>query len=307
MGNGHHHDHSHHGHHHHHDHGVDAEGRLKAVFFLNLGFAILELIGGLFTNSMAILSDALHDLGDSLAIGLSWVFQRISRKKRDKQFSYGYRRFSLVSATISSLILLAGSVVIIIEAVPRLWNPEPVKTMGMLLFAVLGILVNGFAAWKLWGGRGINEKAVRLHLLEDVLGWAAVLIGSLVIHFTDWFFIDPLLSIGIAAYILTGVYRNLSDTLTIFLQAVPVDVSIKEVKEKLTSLPHVTDAHDIHIWTLDGQYNVLSCHLVIDQPLPYQDIVQLKAQARKVVHEFKIDHQTIEVELEDEKCGYEEC
>ena len=285
----------------------DAPGNLKAVFFLNLGFAILELIGGLFTNSMAIMSDALHDLGDSLAIGLSWVFERVSRKKRDKQYSYGYRRFSLISATVSALILLAGSVIIIIEAIPRFWNPEPVKTVGMLLFAVLGILVNGFAAWKMWGGQTANERVVKLHLLEDVMGWVAVFVGSIVIHFTDWFFVDPLLSVGIAAYILVGVFKSLSGTLTIFLQAVPADISVADIKEKLIKLPHVVDAHDIHVWTLDGQYNILSCHLVVAEPLPFDEVVRLKGQARKLVQEFNIDHQTIEVELRDEDCGYENC
>ena len=292
---------------HHHPPVHDASGNLKAVFFLNLGFAILELIGGLFTNSMAIMSDALHDLGDSMAIGLSWVFERVSRKKRDRQYSYGYRRFSLISATVSALILLAGSAIIIIEAIPRFWNPEPVKTIGMLLFAVLGVLVNGFAAAKMWGGKTANEKVVKLHLLEDVMGWVAVFVGSIVIHFTEWFFIDPLLSIGIAAYILIGVFKSLSETLTIFLQAVPVDISVADIKEKLIKLPHVIDAHDIHVWTLDGQYNVLSCHLVIAEALPFEEIVHLKGMARKLVQEFNIDHQTIEVELEDEDCGYEDC
>lgn len=288
--------------------GADEDAsKFRTVFFLNLGFAILELIGGIFTNSMAILSDALHDLGDSLAIALSWIFQRISTKKRDRQFSYGYRRFSLISATISSLILLAGSAIIIIEAIPRFWNPEPVKTLGMLLFALLGILVNGFAAWKMWGGKTANERVVKLHLLEDVLGWAAVLVGSVIIHFTDWYFVDPLLSIGIAIFILTGVYRNLNDTLTIFLQAVPTDVSIQEIKERLLTLPHVSDAHDIHVWTLDGTYNVLSCHLVLDENVPSEEIIRIKAEARKVVHGFNIDHQTIEVELKDEACGYDDC
>lgn len=298
----------HHGHHHdHHHHPHDGSGKLRAVFFLNLGFAILEIIGGLMTNSMAILSDALHDLGDSMAIGLSWIFERVSRKKRDKNFSYGYKRFSLISATISGLILLAGSVVIIIEAIPRFWNPEPVQTLGMLLFSLLGILVNGAAAWKLWGSTTVNERVVRWHLLEDVLGWVAVLIGSIVIHFTDWYFIDPLLSIGIAAFILTGVYRTLSETLTIFLQAVPEDVSIAEIEEKLRALDHVTDVHDIHIWTMDGQYNVLSCHLVVDEAASVKAITEIKRNARKVAGSFGINHQTFEVELKDDLCEYQDC
>jgi len=301
---GHHHDHSHG---HQHDHPHDTSDKLKAVFFLNLGFASLELFGGLFTNSMAILSDALHDLGDSLAIALSWIFQRVSKKKRDKHFSYGYKRFSLISAAVTSLILLSGSIFIIVEAVPRFWNPEPVKTLGMLLFAVLGILINGAAAWKLWGGNSLSERAVKLHLLEDVLGWVAVLIGSIVIHFTEWYFIDPLLSVGIACFILVGVYRTLSETLTIFLQAVPADVSIPEVRARLMAIEHVVDVHDIHVWTMDGQYNVLSSHLVIDEGLPMPEISKIKREARKIVKDFGVHHQTFEVEVKDDLCEFEDC
>jgi len=301
---GHHHGHSHG---HQHDHPNDTSDKLRAVFFLNFGFAILELFGGLFTNSMAILSDALHDLGDSLAIALSWIFQRVSKKKRDKYFSYGYRRFSLISASVTSLILLSGSIFIIIEAVPRFWNPEPVKTLGMLLFAILGILINGAAAWKLWGGNSLNERAVKLHLLEDVLGWVAVLIGSIVIHFTEWYFIDPLLSVGIACFILIGVYRTLNETLTIFLQAVPADVSIPEVRARLMAIEHVVDVHDIHVWTMDGQYNVLSSHLVIDQRCPMPEISKIKREARKIVKEFGVHHQTFEVEVKDDLCEFEDC
>ncbi|MEQ9376196.1 MAG: cation diffusion facilitator family transporter [Imperialibacter sp.] len=300
------HQHGHHqGHHHHHEH--DSSGKLRAVFFINLIFAILELIGGLLTNSMAILSDALHDLGDSMAIGLSWIFERISRKKRDKNFSYGYKRFSLISATISGLILFAGSVIIIIEAVPRFWNPEPVQTFGMLIFSVLGILVNGAAAWKMWGGKTANEKVVKWHLLEDVLGWVAVLIGSIVIHFTDWYFIDPLLSIGIAVFILFGVYRTLSETITIFLQAVPDDVSVKVIHDQLMTIDHVSDVHDIHVWTMDGQYNVLSCHLVVEDDASSQVVAAVKRDARKVATSFGINHQTFEVETTKDVCEYEDC
>jgi cobalt-zinc-cadmium efflux system protein len=295
----------HHGHHHHHEH--DSSGKLRAVFFINLIFAILELVGGLLTNSMAILSDALHDLGDSMAIGLSWIFERISRKKRDQNFSYGYKRFSLISATISGLILLGGSVIIIIEAVPRFWNPEPVQTFGMLIFSVFGILVNGAAAWKMWGAGNANEKVVKWHLLEDVLGWVAVLVGSVIIHFTDWYFIDPLLSIGIAVFILFGVYRTLSETVTIFLQAVPDDISVKAIHDQLITIPHVSEVHDIHVWTMDGQYNVLSCHLVVDDDTSATEVKNIKKQARHIASSFGINHQTFEVETMDDVCEYQDC
>ena len=188
-----HHEHHHHGHHHHGD-----VKNLGIAFILNVCFTIIEIVGGILTNSVAILSDALHDLGDSLSLGLAWYFQRLSEKGRDRNFSYGYKRFSVLGALITSVVLVIGSVIIIYSAVSRLQHPQISNGLGMLGLAVLGILVNGAAVVRLKGSSSVNSRAVMLHLMEDVLGWVAVLIGSLFIYFFDWQIIDPILSLMIA-------------------------------------------------------------------------------------------------------------
>ena len=193
---------------HNHNHGNNDVKNIKTAFFLNFAFTIIEFIGGVLTNSMAILSDAVHDLGDCITLGFSWYFQKVSKKPRTQDFTYGYKRFSLLGAVINSVILLVGSVVILINAVPRLFNPQQPDVKGMLLLAVLGVVINSIALFRLRKGSSINEKVVSLHMLEDVLGWVAVLIGAGVMYFVDAPIIDPILSIAIALFILVNVFRK---------------------------------------------------------------------------------------------------
>ena len=172
-------------HHHHHDHSHDT-GNIKVAFFLNLSFTIIEIIGGLMTNSMAILADALHDLGDSLSLGISWFLEKVSEKKPDETFTFGYARFSLLAAFINSMVLIVGSTIILYHVIPRLLNPEPVEASGMLLLSILGIVMNGLAVLRLKKGSSMNEKVVTWHLMEDILGWVVVLVASIVLMFVDW-------------------------------------------------------------------------------------------------------------------------
>ncbi len=190
---------------------------LRTAFFLNLVFTLLEIVGGLMTNSIAILSDAVHDLGDTLSLGLAWQLDRVAQRGRDQQFSYGYRRFSLLGAIISTVVLIIGSMFILIEAIPRLFTPEHANAQGMIFFAVLGVVVNGLAALRLRGEKSLNARAIAWHLIEDVLGWVAVLVVSIVLLFTDFYILDPLLSILITIYILYNVLKNLKQTLAVFL------------------------------------------------------------------------------------------
>ena len=290
--------------HHHHHHG---EGNIKVAFFLNLGFTIIEIIGGFYTNSLAILSDALHDLGDSLSLGLSWYFQRLSKKGRDNTFSYGYRRFSLLGAVINSIVLVVGSIFILSEAIPQLFNPGNANAEGMMYLAILGIVVNGAAVLKLKKGTSINEKVVSLHLLEDVLGWAAVLVGSIIMMFFDLPIIDPLLSVLIAAFILINVYKNLKKSLTIILQGTPKGLSVEQLRERLKDLKEVKDIHDCHSWTMDGEYNVLTIHLVLDEDYPLSKLAEIKQKAKALIKDESIEHITIEFESEEEHCELVEC
>ncbi|MCF8304269.1 MAG: cation diffusion facilitator family transporter [Bacteroidales bacterium] len=275
---------------------------IRTAFLLNFIFTLIEIAGGLLTNSIAIISDALHDLGDSLSLGLAWYFQKISSRKRDQTYSFGYRRFTVLGALINSAVLLVGSVFILTEAIPRLLEPETVNARGMFVLAIIGIIANGLAAYKMRHGKSMNEKVVSLHLLEDVLGWGAVLIGSVVLHFTGLAIIDPILSIGITLYILINVIRNLVNSLKIFLQAVPPDINIDNIKHQIEQMEGVYNIHDIHIWSLDGEYNILTIHIIVDQPMQLQDAVPMKTRIRKMVRDMGIQHVTIETELSEEDC-----
>ena len=278
-----------HGHGHHHHHG---NSNIKIAFFLNLGFSIIEIIGGFLTNSVAILSDALHDLGDSFSLALAWYFQKISKKKRDARFSYGYRRFSLLGALVNSLILLLGSVYVISESVQRIITPEEANAKGMLLLAVLGIAVNGFAMLRLRKGNSLNERAVALHLLEDVLGWVAVLVGSIVMMFVHVPVLDPILSLVIACYILFNIYRNLRDTLRVILQGTPENIDHAEVEKMILETAGVQAIHDLHIWTIDGEMNILTVHVVIKQALDKEEVMALKQTIKEKLESLNIQHAT---------------
>ena len=294
------------GHNHDHSHN-QKEGNVKVAFFLNLSFTIIEVIGGLYTNSLAILSDALHDLGDSLSLGLSWYFQKLSKKGRTKKFSYGYKRFSLLGAIINSIVLVAGSIFILTKAIPELFNPGETNVQGMLYLAILGIVVNGAAVLKLRKGESLNEKVVSLHLLEDVLGWLAVLIGSIIMMYTDTPFIDPLLSVLISLFVLYNVYKNLRKSMLVILQGIPEDVSLEDIKEKLKDISEITDVQDNHVWSLDGEYNILTIHLRLDKDYKLSEQTKLKEKVRSQLKDESINHITIEFEGQNENCELEDC
>ncbi|MCR9154103.1 MAG: cation diffusion facilitator family transporter [Bacteroidetes bacterium] len=285
----------------------NSESNVKVAFFLNLAFTIIEIIGGISTNSLAILSDALHDLGDSLSLGLSWYLQKLSKKGRTKTFSYGYRRYSLLGAVINSIVLLAGCAFILTKAIPELFNPGETNAQGMLYLSILGIAVNGAAVFKLRKGESLNEKVVSLHLLEDVLGWVAVFIGSIIMIYLNAPFIDPMLSVLISLYVLYNAYKNLRRSLFVILQAIPEEVSIENIRERLKSLPEVINIHDCHIWSMDGQYNILTIHLNLDKDYKLSEQSDFKQKIRSELKDASINHVTIEFEGKDETCEMKDC
>ena len=294
-------DHSHHDHSHgHHTHNVGSN--LKVAFFLNLGFTLLEIIGGLLTNSMAILADALHDLGDSFALGMAWALEKFSKKGKDAIFTYGYQRLSLVGALFNGVILLGGSLFILSKALPRLLHPEAVHVPGMIFFAIVGIVVNGYAVLKLKSGKSLNERMVSWHLLEDVLGWVAVLIVSLVLLYVDLPVLDPILSILITLYVLWNVLKNLKRVFLVFLQATPDTFEVGVFEEKVLELPKVVSVHHTHIWSLDGEDHVLSNHIVMEAESTREEVVQVKNELKKLLHDYSIDHLTVDIEYEGEAC-----
>lgn len=244
-------------HNHNHSHSDNsASKRIGRAFFLNVVFTIIEFIGGWLTNSTAIMADAVHDLGDSLSIGTAWWLNKLSDKDANNTFSYGYKRLSLLGALINGLVLTTGSIWILFEAIPRLAASEMPQVEGMLLLSIFGITVNGFAAYKLSEGNSLNERILNWHLLEDVLGWVAVLIVSIVLMFKPWPILDPILSIGFTLFILFNVIRNLKETLLLFLQATPDAKQMAEVRKVLLLNDDVADVHHFHIWSLDGEHSV---------------------------------------------------
>ena len=295
---GHVHDHAHGedmGHDHH--HGEDLSSRKIAIaFWLNFGFTLMEIVGGILTNSMAVLSDALHDIGDSLSLGLAWYFQGLSQKGVDNKYTYGYRRFSVLGALLNVVILTTGSVVIMYLSIRRLIHPEEVEPLGMVGMAILGIAINGAAVWQLRGSDGLNTRVVALHLLEDVLGWVAVLIGSVIMLFVDAPWIDPLLSILITSYILYHAIRNMIRALAIIMQKVPAGVDLEKIKAQLEELPELLDAHDLHIWSLDGRFMVMTLHAQVAADKTLMELEQIKFKIHAEMRKFGIQHVTVEFE-----------
>lgn len=288
---------------HSHSHTKDMSSeRIGWAFFLNFCFTIIEFIGGWLTNSTAIMSDAVHDLGDTLSIGSAWVLNRLGKKQANDEFSYGFRRLSLFGALLNGLVLTIGSVWIMAEAIPRLFNPIMPEAEGMLLLAIFGVCVNGFAAYKLSSGETLNERVLNWHLLEDVLGWVAVLIVSIVLMFADVPILDPLLSIAFTFFILINVARNLWATVKLFAQSSPDENLSNRVKQSLMDLKFVDNFHHFHLWSLDGESHVLTVHLDLGQRLNIEQQEDLKLNIKHQLAEFKLAHTTIELEWPNEHC-----
>lgn len=290
-----------------HSHGHNAVTNLRLAFFLNVGFTILEVAGGLWTNSIAILSDALHDGGDCFSLGLAWYLQRVAARQPTDQFTYGYRRFSSLGALVTGLVLVIGLSVVAWNSFQRLRSPEEVHATGMLGMAVLGILVNGAAAWKLQAGSSLNEKIASWHLIEDTLGWVAVLLASILMMIWDIPILDPLIAIGIAGFVVWNVVRNLRKVMLVFLQSAPADFDVVEFEKRVREIPGVVGSHHTHTWTLDGEHHVLSTHLVMRPGSGRDEIVSAKRRVHEVLREQHFEHITVEVELDGETCTGAEC
>lgn len=293
--------------HHHHSHIVDEDSHgedsyqnyraMLVAFALNLAFAIIEMIGGFYTNSMAIISDSIHDLGDSVAIGFAIYMSKISNRGRDEKYSYGYRRFTILGAIINSIILLTGSALILFKSVPRLFNPESVISEGMIVLSVLGIVFNYFAYKLVHKKKNLNDRTISLHLLEDLAGWVAVLVGSVVIYFYGLYIIDPILSILIAIFITYTVIGNLKSALSITMQSKPQNINVEEIRSELEKIKQVKKAHHIHIWSLDGQYNIMTVHIKVPKSCKFDELEDLKSIVRERLSLHNVDHATIELEF----------
>lgn len=281
---------------------MKTEKNILIAFLLNLSFSIFELLGGVFTNSVAIISDSIHDMGDALSIGISYFLEKKSKKSPDKQYTYGYSRYSVLGALITTIILLVGSILVIISATKRIMNPVNVNYNGVILFALLGVVVNFLAAYFTRKGDSINQKAVNLHMLEDVLGWFVVLIGALIMRFTDISVLDPILSILVSLFILKSSFKNFKSIIDLFLEKIPVGMSIDEIKEHLSEIEGILDIHHVHIWSIDGYNNYATMHVVVNK-----ETKNIKEKIREELEEHGISHVTIELENKDENCKDTAC
>ena len=275
---------------------------ILVAFILNFAFSIFEFFGGIFTGSVAIISDAVHDIGDAASIGISYFLEKKSKKQPDGNYTYGYARFSVVGGVITTLILLFGSAAVICNAIMRIINPTEINYDGMIIFAVGGVFVNLAAAFFTHGEGTFGQKAVNLHMLEDVLGWVVVLVGAIVMRFTDFALIDPIMSIGVAIFILINAGRNLSEVLSLFLEKTPKGVSVDEICEHVSEVEGVLGVHHIHVWSLDGRSNYATMHIVISG-----DAHKIKDAVRAELREHGITHVTLETEAEGEHCHEEHC
>lgn len=281
---------------------MKTEKNILIAFILNLSFSVFEFFGGIFTGSVAILSDAIHDIGDAMSIGVSYFLEKKSKKQPDEIYTYGYARFSVIGSVITTLILLFGSLAVIYNAIIRIFNPIEINYNGMIIFAVVGAVVNFFAAYFTREGDSLNQKAVNLHMLEDVLGWIVVLVGAIVMRFTNISIIDPIMSIAVALFIFINAIKNLKEVLDLFLEKIPNNISIEEIKNHIKEIDGVTDVHHIHIWSMDGFHNYATMHIVSNE-----NSHKIKHLIRDELKEHGIEHVTLELEKENENCHEESC
>lgn len=291
-----------HPHHHHHHHTPDGSVRnIGVAFWLNLAFATIELVGGWYTQSLAVMSDALHDFGDAVSLGVGYVLQMKSTEGPSEKYSYGKRRLSLLSAFISGMVISGGALYIAYESLDSLisGHPRDPHGPGMMGLAIFGIAVNGFAAWKLSHGHTHNERMMSWHLIEDVLGWVAVLVGSILIWIFGWKWLDSALALGISLFVLINVFKALSSTINLFLQANPNPEALRNFRLDVEDMPEVMEVHDVHFWSLDGVRHILSLHAVLYDVKKAETVKEMIRDKAKALGDC---HVTIEVESTSEHC-----
>lgn len=281
---------------------MKTEKNILVAFILNLAFSVFEFLGGIITGSVAILSDAVHDIGDAASIGISYFLERKSKKKPDDIYTYGYARYSVIGSVVTTLILLVGSVLVIYNAIGRIVSPVDIDYDGMIIFAVVGVCVNFVAAYFTREGDSLNQRAVNLHMLEDVLGWAVVLFGAIIMRFTDISILDPIMSVFVAVFIFINAIKNLGSAIDLFLEKAPHGSTAAEISEHVMEIDGVCGVHHVHIWSIDGHSNCATMHIVTDA-----DPHAIKKAVRAELSEHGISHVTLELERECEHCHDSSC
>lgn len=272
---------------------MKAKYAVWVAFFLNLTYAIVEFIAGGVFGSSAVLADSVHDLGDAIAIGISAFLETISNREEDNQYTLGYKRFSLLGALVTAIILMTGSVLVILENVTKILNPQPVNDKGILWLGIIAITINVLASLVIRKGQTKNESILSLHFLEDTLGWVAVILMAIVLRFTDWYILDPLLSLAISFFILSKALPRFWSTLKIFLDAVPEGVETSDLEKDLEALPNVNSVNQLSIWSMDGLENNAIVHICIKD---WEQMMETKEVVRQCLEERGVQNITIEVD-----------
>ncbi len=276
---------------HNHEHHKKATGNLLFVFILNIVFNVIVIMGGLITNSVAILADCLHDLSDTISIGLAWVLEHISQKTPNKNYTYGYQRFSILGAVITSIFVIVVSVIVVYESCSRLFSPVEPETGWMLLVAIVGLIFKGISVFKLHGGETINEKVILFHLLSDVFGWVAILVISVILMFWNVSFLDPLISLIISLWLLYNMEKSLHESVCVLLQKSPKNIDINEIESQIENLNHIESVIDIHLWSLDGIDSILTLKVNIDN---VNNGDEVKKEIYTIVSKYHIVDTTVE-------------
>ncbi|PAV12707.1 cobalt transporter [Methanosarcina spelaei] len=283
----------------------DREKNVGLAAALNILFTVIELIGGFLTNSLALIADALHDFADSFALIIAWYAEKKAKKPATSKMTFGYRRLSLLSATFTIIVLVTGSLFVLTQAIPRLISPEPVNAEGMVLIAVIGVTINGLGYFRLKKGMSQSEKVLSWHLLEDILGWIVLLTGSIIMRFWNKPVIDPIMTIGFTVFVLWGVSKNTKEVLNLLLEGVPEYIDIDEIKKSILSVEGVKMVHDLHVWSLEGETDLLTSHVVVeDKYLQTPD--KMRQAIKSKLEEHHIEHSTLELESEG-LCSGKEC
>ena len=298
--------HHHHGHSHGHTHGHSHTSNKKALlssFLLIAAFMVVEVIGGILTNSLALLSDAGHMLSDAAALGLSYFAIKLGEKKASQENTYGYKRFEIIAAALNGITLIVISAYIFYEAFGRFFNPPEVQSTGMLIISIIGLVVNMVTAWILMKGdkeENLNVRSAFLHVIGDMLGSVGAIIAALLIMFFGWGIADPIASVIVAILIIISGFRVTKESFHILMEGAPTQIDLNQVKAALGKIPLVLEVHDLHIWTITSGYPVLSCHITISDNGVHDDILSL---SQHILHdEFHIEHSTIQVEKETNGC-----
>ncbi|MCK4662058.1 MAG: cation transporter [Bacteroidales bacterium] len=285
-------------HNHHHNNEI-AEKNLLLVTILNFSIAIAEIIGGLISNSLSLLSDALHNSGDAFAVLLAYIANKVSKKSPTYSKTYGFKRIEILAALFNAIVLIAISVFLFYEAYKRLINPEPIKGAIMLIVALIGLFANILAVILLHKSSeaNINIKAAYLHLIGDTVSSVAVIIGGILIYFFKIYWVDPVITIILGLYIIKHTYSILKQVVNILMQGTPYNLNLNEIKKEVEKLPEISNIHHVHAWNLNDREIHFECHIDLKENISLKETNKIRLELEQLLtSKFNINHITIQFE-----------